>query len=196
MFKVKPYAAMAATHGSIDCIRKLQEEDPEDMKRCGDIERIVLQMGEVAFHHGGFEVKRPLTSVGAQMGISYVAITQLVDREVTPQCFHRDKLDRDEIWNLVDKTKCVQNDAWKWEESTEVTFMDGKVLKVEVKSPRGVDPDLTNEEIVEKWRLLTKGVVDDERRDQIEKLCLGLEEVGDVLELSKLLAGVTQNPIA
>jgi len=63
--KLKPYSAMAATHGSIDCIRKLQEQEPEKLKDFENIENIVLEMGEVAFHHGGFEVKRPLTSVGA-----------------------------------------------------------------------------------------------------------------------------------
>jgi aconitate decarboxylase len=73
--KIKPYSAMAATHGAINCVRKLQEEHPEEMKKLEDVEKIVLEMGEVEFHHGGFEVERPLTSTRAQMSAKYVAVT-------------------------------------------------------------------------------------------------------------------------
>ncbi len=195
--KVKPYAAMAATHGAIDCVRKLQREHPNEIKRFGDVEKIVLEMGEVEFHHGGFDVRRPLSSVGAQMSAKYVAVTQLVDGDVLPPSFRHDMLERDEVWELVEKTQCVQNSGLpRWSQNVEVTLKDGKTLKAEVKTPRGVNPELSNEEIVEKWRDLTKGVIDDERREKIEKLCLGLEELEDVTALSDLMAEITKNPIA
>jgi aconitate decarboxylase len=68
-------------------------------------------------------------------------------------------------------------------------------LSAEVRAPRGVNPELSNEEIVDKWRDLTEGVIDDTRRDKIEKMCLGLEDLDDVTELSEILVGATQNPI-
>lgn len=106
-------------------------------------------------------------------------------------------LERDEVWSLVDKTTCVLNTGLaKWSQMAKVTFKDGTTLSAEVKAPRGVDPELTNEEIVEKWRDLTKGVIDDERRDKIEKMCLGLEGLGDVLQLSGQLTGATKDPVA
>jgi aconitate decarboxylase len=55
---------------------------------------------------------------------------------------------------------------------------------------------LTNEEIVEKWRLITKNVIDDERRVKIEKLCLNITDLKDITELADVLAGLTKNPIA
>jgi len=195
--KIKPYSAMAATHGAIDCVRKLQAEHPEEMKKLGDVEKIVLEMGEVEFHHGGFEVQRPLTSTGAQMSASYVAVTQMVDGEVLPPSFRFDMLERDEVWSLVDRTTCVLTSGLaKWGQRVTIAFKDGTTLSAEVAAPRGVKPDLSNEEIVAKWKDLTKGVIDDARRDRVEKLCLGLEDLEDVMELSAELAGTTNNPIA
>ena len=130
------------------------------------------------------------------MNAAYVAVTQLVDRDVMMAEFKHDMLERDDVWRLVDRADCILDEKMAYGQKIEVTFKDGKRLTAEVKAPRGVDPALTNEEIVEKWRRLTKGVIDDERRDQIEKLCLGLEDLDDVVKLEDLLAGLTKNPIA
>lgn len=39
-------------------------------------------------------------------------------------------------------------------------------------------------------------IISEERREKIEKACLGIEELDDVMTLSDLLVGVTKNPIA
>ncbi|KAF4632478.1 hypothetical protein G7Y89_g5646 [Cudoniella acicularis] len=194
--RLKPYAAMAATHAGIDCVRKLQEQHPVKIKDLKEIKSIELHMGEVSFHHGGFKLSRPATSVGAQMSIAYASMTQLLDNQVMPAQFRHDMLERDAIWELVDKTTCVLDDSLNFGQRIEVVFEDGVKLEAEVKAARGVNPELSNREIVEKWRGLTNGVIDDERRDRIEKLCLGLEGLEDVLELEELLVGITKNPIA
>lgn len=196
--RIKPYAAMAATHGTIDCVRKLQENYPEEMKDLEGIESVRLSMGEVAFHHGGFKVERPLSSVGAQMSCAYVAATQMVDGEVMPREFRSDMLERDAVWQLVDKITCVQAESEpenKWKTVAEVIWKDGRRANVEVMAARGVDPELSNEEIVEKWRSITRNVIDDERAAKIEKACLGIEELEDVKALEDLLVGISQNPI-
>jgi aconitate decarboxylase len=198
--RVKPYAAMAATHGVVDCVRKLQEEYADEMKDLEGIESVKLTMGEVAFHHGGFDISRPITTVGGQMSAKYVAATQIVDGEVMPREFRYDMLERDKVWRLVEKIKCVQSEKkgeeHKWKTIAEVKWKDGREAKVEVIAARGVKPELSNEEIVEKWRAITRDVIDDERRSIIEKTCLGIEELDDVMVLGDLLAGVTRNPIA
>jgi aconitate decarboxylase len=195
--RVKPYSAMAGTHATVDCVRKLQAEHPEKMKQLGDIESIRLEMGEAAFHHGGWKAERPLTSTGAQMSNAYVAATQLVDGQVLPAQFRQDKLESDEVWSLVSKTSCEYSkgfDTMSAQRAT-ITFKDKSTVTAMVNGAKGVDPALTNEEIVEKWRLLTKGVIDDERMERIETLCLNFEAMEDVTELLDLLAATTKNPI-
>jgi len=200
--RVKPYAAMALTHASVDCVRILRQDHPEEMKHLDDVEKIELRMSEVSFHHGGFNAVRPLTSVGAQMSAAYVAATQMVDGEVLPAQFRHDMLERDHVWKLVDKIDCILDNSvgppgpWESGQRIELKFRNGKKITAQVKAARGADPKITNEEIVEKWRGLCKGVIDDERRDKIEKLCLGLEDLDDVLKLEDLMAGLTKNPIA
>ena len=75
-------------------------------------------------------------------------------------------------------------------------WKDGREAEVEAMVARGVNPELSNVEIVEKWRVITRDVIDDKRRERIEKTCLGIEELGDVMVLGDLLAGITKNPIA
>ena len=75
-------------------------------------------------------------------------------------------------------------------------WKDGREAEVEAMVARGVNPELSNVEIVEKWRVITRDVIDDERRVKIEKACLGIEELDDVMELGDLLSSITKNPIA
>lgn len=189
--RVKPYAAMAGTHGTIDCIRKLQEDYPDRMKDLASITSIKYEMAEAAFHHGGWKAKRPITSTGAQMNNAYVAATQMVDQRVLPAEFGQDKLDRDLVWDLVNKSTCQQNNEFTWDQKATITFKDNQILTTIVKAPRGVNPVLSNEEIVDKWRHLTIDIIDDEKRSKIEGVIMNLELVENVLELAQLLSGVT-----
>lgn len=195
--RVKPYASMAGTHGTIDCVRKLQEEYPEQMKDYKSITGISYEMSEAAYHHGGWKAERPLTATGAQMSCSFVAATQIVDEQVLAAQFRHDKLTSDVVWDLVDKTTCVNTDAFPsgWTQRATITFEGKPTLVATVDCPRGISPPFTNEEIVTKWRDITKNVIDEVRRARIEEFCLGLDTLENVVELGRLMADITKNPI-
>jgi aconitate decarboxylase len=198
---VKPYAAMAGTHCTVDCVRALQEKYPERMKDLDNIERIHIEMGEAAFHHGGWKASRPLTPTGAQMSNAFIAATQLVDGAVLPAQFRHDSINRDALWNLVDKTTCSHNleFATKWAQRVTVTFSDPNeaVLSQHVEFQRGVNPPLSNHEILDKWNLLTADVTDDKARlNKIEQMVVGLNHCADIKVLADLMLGATKNPIA
>lgn len=202
--RLKAYAAMAGTHCTVDCIRELQSKHPSQMKDFSKISKITIEMGEAAFHHGGWTAKRPLTATGAQMNNAYVAATQIVDGAVLPLQFRHDKLERDVIWELISKVHCVLSTDFQHKFGQRVTvefFDDGagpnkNSIVSELPAPRGVSPELSNEEIVEKWRLLMTGVIDDSRRQKIETLVLDLESHAQVTELIDLLAATTENALA
>lgn len=184
---LKPYSSMAATHGTVDCIRALQKD--HDLH---DIKSIEISLDEPMFHHGGFEVKRPLLVTGAQMSVAYVAATQIVDGEVLVKQFSSANLDREEIWSLVDKTNCSSGQP---QGSTEVriTLDTGECLKKKVDLQKGVDPPLSNKEIIEKYRNLSRQVIDEERMAKIEEMVLSIEKIDDVRKLIELLTPVTRN---
>ncbi|KAL4805134.1 hypothetical protein BDV18DRAFT_25355 [Aspergillus unguis] len=194
---VKPYAAMAGTHCTADTVRVLQEKYPERFKDLSTIGRITVEMSHSAYKHGGWTPReRPMTATGAQMSCAYVAAVQLVDGQVLPEQFRSDLLDRDEIWELVGKTECVLTEEFKeiYEQRATVEFEDGSTVSQYLPASKGVDPPLSNEEIVHKYRRFTKGLISDERQGKIEELVLGLERLEDVSELEDLLAGLTKPP--
>lgn len=84
--RVKLHAAMAAIHGTIDCIEKLQKDYPDKLakEKLSEIEKIVTRHGKAAYEHGGWIAPsdKPLTSTAAQMSIQYCAAAQLLDGEV------------------------------------------------------------------------------------------------------------------
>lgn len=192
--RVKPYGSMAGTHCTIDCIRALQQSHPEEMKDVHGISNVIVEMSEPAFKHGGWQVKRPLTVTGAQMSNSYVAALQLADGHVLPAQFHQEAIDRDDVWRLISKTICKQNDNLDnpWAQRVTIEFADQRPTLVQaVKAPKGIKPPMSNEEVVSKWRSVTKGIIDDERRQQIEDLVLDLDGLKDITALTRLLAGST-----
>jgi aconitate decarboxylase len=168
--RVKPYASMGGTHPTIDCIRKLQENYPKQMQNVKAIKWITIEMGEAAFNHGGWKAARPLTSTGAQMSNAYIAATQILDRQVLPAQFRCDMLERDEVWRLVDLTQCERAESLDsgYAQIVTIEFDNQPTLKQRVEGARGVNPPLANDEILEKWRLLSKEIIDTERRDNIE----------------------------
>lgn len=197
--RVKAYSAMAGTHCTVDCIRDLQTRFPSQLSDVNNIRHIKIEMGEACFHHGGWQAMRPLTATGAQMNNAYVGATQLVDKSVLPPQFRDAMLNRDAVWDLVQKTECVLNLGLKNRFAQRVTIElhdASEPLVAALQGPRGVTPEFSNEDIVEKWRLLAATVIDNERRDKIERLVLHLEECRDVGLLIDLLTPETKNPLA
>jgi aconitate decarboxylase len=197
---VKPYASMGATHGTIDCVRKIQEQHLDALSDVEAVDEIVVEMSEPAFKKGGWTPKRPVEITSAQMSAPYAAACQIVDKAVLVGQFTSGALERDEVWKWVDKIRCVQNSDFNkdkktmWFQRVTVTFKDKarEAVEVFVPAPRGVQPLLTNEEIYEKWRMLTQDVVDAETRDRIEQLVLSLGDGGDIRELVELLGRHTE----
>jgi aconitate decarboxylase len=187
----KPYALMAGTHCTVDCIRKLQGEHPERMKELMRITTIVAEMTRVAHKKGGWVPARPLEVIGAQMSVPYAVALQLVDGEILPSQFAARSLNRDELWDVIGKVECRTSEEFdnSWAQRVTITFDDGEVLTTTVKAPRGVDPALSNEEIVQKWRSATKDVISETRQREIENVVLNLEGVADVVSSLKDLLG-------
>jgi aconitate decarboxylase len=200
---VKLYAAQAGLHGAIGCIEKLQEAYPQLFEDLSKIEKVTTQHSKPAFEHAGFQLPRekPLTSTAAQMSIQYAVAAQLLDGQVLMAQFGADRLNRPEIRNLIDTIQPMHNEAFDdekigWRTEAKVRFTDGTEVETHVDAPKGIKPPATGDDIVKKWRMLTKDVLEDSRREEIEKCVLGLEDLDDVRTLIKLLEGTVKCPIA
>lgn len=203
--RVKVHAAMGALPGTIESIEQLQTSHPDLFRdeNLDNIEKIVTVHSKPAFEHGGFTTPRdkPMTSVAAQMSIQYVAAAQLIDHEVLMSQFGAAKLNRPYLRDLMTKIqptyepKLDDPKGEPFKTIVTVLFKDGTKVTDSVAAPKGVATPLPNEEIVDKWRRLVSGILDDKRRNDIEEMVLGLDKLSDVKSLINLLDGDVKCPI-
>ena len=195
-FRNKLYAAVGSSHGMIEIIENMQAAHPERFGRdkLSKIVSIHAAQSRPGFQHDGWQPDvRPLEVAGAQLCAAYVVATQLVDRQVLLEQYRSDRLNRDEVWDLVYRITCSHDPYFDPAERVcgarvNVKFDDGLVLEESLDSPRGFDPWVTNEQLVEKYRKLAVTVMDEERMKKIEETVLRLDELEDVTELIELLA--------
>ncbi|KAK5991803.1 Cis-aconitate decarboxylase-like protein oryM [Cladobotryum mycophilum] len=94
---IKPYATMAGTHNTIDCLIDMRKAHPEVLSNPQNIDRIVIELSKPAYEHGGWTAKRPIAVTGAQMSNSYAAATYIVDNAIPAAQFAARMLDQDEV---------------------------------------------------------------------------------------------------
>ena len=192
----KLYAAVGTAHGMIEVLANMQAAYPARFAsdQLGKIKCIHAAQSRAGFHHDGWRPDvRPMDVIGSQMCAAYIMATQLVDRQMLLEQFSQDKLDRDEVWDLVRKTTCSHDPYFDLAERLSgarvtVAFEDGFVLEESLDMPMGFDPCVTNEQIVEKYRTLGATVVDSKRLKAIEEKVAELDALDDVTELIELLA--------
>ncbi|GLA88383.1 hypothetical protein AtubIFM56815_002834 [Aspergillus tubingensis] len=169
---------------------------PAKMEEWKKMVKIEAEMARAAMKKGGWTPEKPANVTGAQMCVPYAVALQVVDWEVVPAQFAPGKLNREELWKVMEMIECreVKEFDHSWAQRVRITFEDGEILETMLKAPRGVHPGLSNEEVLEKWRAVTKGVISQERQRKIEETVLNLEAVEDVVAvLGELLRGETAN---
>src|SRR5246500_3544385 len=197
---VKAYAAMGLLHAAIDAALQLRSEDrvPADQ-----IERIDIDMPEAAYGHGGWQAVRPLEPIGAQMNVAYAVAVALLDGEVLIDQFSEKRINSDDVWNLIDRTKTHHEEAYDRlpvdeRLTTRVRLMlkDGSTRDKVVAHPRGTgDRVLTNADIVGKYRSLTSSVISTNHQTALEKTVLNLDALDDISELTALLTPTVRSAL-
>ncbi len=188
---VKPYAAMAGLHAAIDAARAMRAEAPID---AAAIDAVEISMSEPAFHHGGWRAERPLTAVGAQMNAAFAVAVTLLDGTALAAQFADQRIASDDVWQLIERTTIRHEPEFDkrredgYNTRLRVRLRDGAVREAFVEHPRGgIYQPLPNEEVVEKFRTLVAGLVDEEHAHSIEHAVLHLDELDDARELARLL---------
>jgi 2-methylcitrate dehydratase PrpD len=195
---VKAYSAMGLLHAAIDAALELRSK--VDISQ---IQRIDIDMAEAAYAHGGWKAERPLEVIGAQMNVAYVVAVALLDGDVLVDQFSQARINRDDVWKLIDRTithheKAYDNLPTDEQLTTQVrvTFNDGTTRAAKVVHPRGTgDRNLTNAEIRDKYTKLTHRVVSADRQAAIEKAVLNLDSLDDIAQLSELLTPAVRSPL-
>ncbi|KAI0195912.1 hypothetical protein F4808DRAFT_440305 [Astrocystis sublimbata] len=194
--RFKLHACVGGCHGLVEAVESLQKAHPQRFTAEGlkGLKSIKVGLSETIFHHDGWAPhERPLSNTGSQMCAAYISATQLIDNQVLIAQFADSQLNREQVWELVNKTTChhdAQFDKPNHQCGTHVLaeFEDGTTVEETVQMPKGFDPPITNEEIRGKYRKLAASVIDQERLERIEKLVLEIDQLDDVSELLQILA--------
>jgi aconitate decarboxylase len=195
---VKPYSAMGLLHAAIDAALELRSK--VDVSQ---IQRIDIDMAEAAYSHGGWKAERPLEVIGAQMNVAYAVAVALLDGDVLVDQFSQSRINRDDVWNLIDRTLTHHEKAYdhlpvdeKLTTQVRLTLKDGTTQSAKVVHPRGTgDRNLTNSEIVDKYTKLTSRTISPERQAAIEKTVLNIDTLDDIAQLTALLTPAVKSPL-
>ena len=189
---------MGLLHAAIDAALELRPNI-----NVSQVQRIDIDMGEAAYSHGGWQAERPLQVIGAQMNVAYAVAVALLDGDVLIDQFRQDRINRDDVWGLIDKTlthheKAYDNLPIDEQLTTQVrlTLTDGSTRTAKVVHPRGTgDRNLTNADIRDKYAKLTHRIIAADRQAAIEKAVLDIDTLDDVAQLTALLTPAVQSPL-
>jgi aconitate decarboxylase len=195
---VKAYSAMGLLHAAIDAAIELRPK--ADIHQ---IQRIDIDMGEAAYAHGGWQAERPLEVIGAQMNVAYAVAAALLDGDVLVDQFTQDRINRDDVWALIDRTVTHHERAYDNLPADEqlttrvrLTFNDGTTHTAKVVHPRGTgDRNLTNAEIRAKYTKLTHRAITADRQAAIEEAVLNIDTLDDIAQLTTLLTPAVHSPL-
>jgi aconitate decarboxylase len=141
------------------------------------IQRIDIDMGEAPYSHGGWKAERPLQVIGAQMNVAYAVAVALLDGDVLIDQFTQDRINRDDVWALIDRTFTHHERAYdklpadeRLTTQVRLTLTDGSTRTAKAVHPRGTgDRNLTNEEIRDKYAKLTHRIISVDRQAPSKK---------------------------
>jgi aconitate decarboxylase len=195
---VKAYSAMGLLHAAIDAALELRPK--VDVSQ---IRHIDVDMADAAYAHGGWKAERPLEVIGAQMNVAYAVAVALLDGDVLVDQFSQDRINRDDVWHLIDRTIAHHEAAYdhlpideRLTTQVRVTFNDGSTQAAKVVHPRGTgDRNLTNSEIRDKYTKLTHRAISADRRAAIESSVLNIESLDDIAQLTALLTPAVHSPL-
>jgi aconitate decarboxylase len=141
--------------------------------------------------------------IGAQMNVAYAVAVALLDGDVLIDQFRQDRINRDDVWALIDRTVTHHERAYdnlpideRLTTQVRLTLTDGTTRTAKVVHPRGTaDRNLTNAEIRDKYAKLTHRTISVDRQAAIEKAVLGIDTLDDIAQLTARLTPAVHSPL-
>ena len=135
------------------------------------------------------------------MNIAYVLAVATLDHAALVDQFSPVRIDSDDVWALIPRITAHHEPAFdaqgaigRGQTHLTVRFTDGSLLESSRFAAASALEPIANGAIVDKYRRLTHGVLDQRRQQMIERLVLGLDQIDDLSELIEVLARPVASP--
>jgi 2-methylcitrate dehydratase PrpD len=188
---LKFYSCVGSNHTTLDALADIRKRRPFKLD---EIKEVVVYGSQVTADHVGWPYK-PEGLTAAQLNLPFCVATLLLEGDVfvdefTPDCVDdaaRIALSR-KVRVLHDPDITALGAAHRHKVRVEVHFRDGTVERETREAPRGSEQSFAStDDIVGKFRKLTRGVMADKQQDALVEAVLNLESLPDSKRLPELM---------
>jgi 2-methylcitrate dehydratase PrpD len=188
---LKFYSCVGSNHTTLDAIRDIQQRRSFKLD---ELDKIVVHGSQVTVDHVGWPY-RPEGLTSAQLNLPFCVATLLLEGDVfvdqfEPEAVHdgaRIALSR-KVEVVHDSAITAQGSAFRHKVRVDIHFRDGSVESETREAPRGSEQSFASaDDIVAKFRKLTRAVMAAEQQEALVDAVLGLENLPDSLQLIELL---------
>src|ERR1700722_5115821 len=188
---LKFYSCVGSNHTTLDAIRDIRSRRPFTLD---DIDEIVVHGSQVTVDHVGWPY-RPEGLTSAQLNLPFCVATLLIESDVFVDEFTPDCVDDTARIKLSRKVKVVHDPAItalgagsRHKVRVDIRFRDGLTESETREAPRGSERSFASaDDIVGKFRKLTRGVMQETQQDALVDAVLGLDKLPDSLTLIERL---------
>jgi len=188
----KPYPCCGSNHTSIDALKKILRDHPEVNPE--SVEKIRIGTTRVTRLHVGWPYE-PNSLTTAQMNLPFCVAVLLHDRDFFVEQVTEQSIRRPDVLKTAKKIAVVEDpefealgDEGRHGITLEVELRDGRSYRETVLHAKGSDKNpMTQEEVLQKFRLLASRVLSRSRLEELEDTLLHLERLEDARKLGELL---------
>jgi 2-methylcitrate dehydratase PrpD len=188
---LKFYSCVGSNHTTLDALADIRKRRPFKLD---EIEEIVVHGSQVTADHVGWPYK-PEGLTAAQLNLPFCVATLLIEGDVFVDEFTPDCVDDAARIALSRKVRVVHDPditalgaAHRHKVRVEVKFRDGSVERETREAPRGSEQSFASaDDIVAKFRKLTRAVIADKQQSALVEAVLGLDNLADSRTLIELL---------
>ena len=188
---LKFYSCVGSNHTTLDALADIRKRRPFKLD---EIEEIVVYGSQVTADHVGWPYKAEgLTA--AQLNLPFCVATLLIEGDVFVDEFTPDCVDDAARIAMSRKVRVVHDPditalgaAHRHKVRVDVKFRDGSVERETREAPRGSEQSFASaDDIVAKFRKLTRAVIADKQQSALVEAVLGLDNLADSRTLIELL---------
>ncbi len=188
---LKFYSCVGSNHTTLDALADIRKRRPFKLD---EIEEIVVYGSQVTADHVGWPYK-PEGLTAAQLNLPFCVATLLIEGDVFVDEFTPDCVDDAARIALSRKVRVVHDPditalgaAHRHKVRVEVKFRDGSVERETREAPRGSEQSFASaDDIVAKFRKLTRAVIADKQQSALVEAVLGLDNLADSRTLIEFL---------
>ena len=189
---LKFYSCVGSNHTTLDAIRAMQARRPF---RAEDVAEVIVHGSQATVDHVGWPY-RPQSLTSAQMNLPFCVATLLCEGDVFVDQFSDKTVDDPRRMAMAAKVAVRHDPAitargakLRHMVRVEVRLADGTRVDQTMEAPRGSEDQFASEnDVVDKFRKLTRRVLSEAQSDRIAELVLAVEALEDIGVLAKALA--------